>query len=43
MYVRIDHLFCSDDITPYACAVDNQIKASDHYPIYCWLKFGRKI
>ncbi len=43
MYVRIDHLFCSTDIKPYACAVDNSIKASDHYPIYCWLKFGKKI
>lgn len=43
MYVRIDHLFCSDDITPYACTVDSRIKASDHNPIYCWLKFGRKI
>ncbi len=43
MYVRIDHLFCSDDITPYACAVDNHFAASDHYPVACWLKFGRKI
>lgn len=43
MYVRIDHIFCSKDIKPYACHVDKKIKASDHYPIYCWLKFGRKI
>lgn len=43
MYVRIDHMFCSPDIKPYACTVDNRIKASDHYPIYCWFKFGKKI
>ena len=43
MYVRIDHLFCSDDITPYNCTVDNHITASDHYPVACWLKFGQKI
>lgn len=43
MYVRIDHMFCSNDITPYGCTVDSRFKASDHNPIYCWLKFGRKI
>ena len=43
MYVRIDHMFCSDDIVPYACTVDSRIKDSDHYPIACWLKFGQKI
>lgn len=37
-YVRIDHMMCSKDWTPYNCKVDNRIKASDHYPIYCWLK-----
>ena len=37
-YVRIDNLLCSKDFTPYGCKVDNNIKASDHYPIYCWLK-----
>lgn len=37
-YVRIDHMMCSKDWTPYNCKIDNKIKASDHYPIYCWLK-----
>lgn len=37
MYFRIDHIFCSDAFTPYACKVDNSITASDHYPISCWL------
>lgn len=37
-YVRIDNIFCSDDWVPYGCKVDNKIKASDHYPILCWLK-----
>lgn len=36
MYVRIDHIMCSDDWTPYQCYVDNSIKASDHYPIICY-------
>uniref|UniRef100_A0AB33IRN4 Endonuclease/exonuclease/phosphatase family protein n=1 Tax=Prevotella sp. GTC17253 TaxID=3236793 RepID=A0AB33IRN4_9BACT len=37
-FVRIDNIMCSDDWTPYGCRVDNSIKNSDHYPIYCWLK-----
>lgn len=37
-YVRIDNLMCSGDFKPYNCKVDNKIDASDHYPIYCWLK-----
>lgn len=38
MYVRIDHIFCSKDWQPYGCKVDRKVTASDHYPIYCWLK-----
>lgn len=38
IYVRIDNIMCTDDITPYACKVDNTIKNSDHYPIMCWLQ-----
>ena len=38
---RIDHIFCSEKITPYNCKVDNKFDASDHYPIQCWLKIGR--
>lgn len=37
-YVRIDHIMCSADWEPFQCTVDNKIKDSDHYPIYCWLK-----
>lgn len=40
--VRIDNILCSDHFTPFNCRVDNKIHASDHYPIYCWLKFGYK-
>lgn len=38
MFVRIDHLFCSDDWQPYGAKVDTEIDASDHYPVFCWLK-----
>ena len=38
MYVRIDHLFCSDDWEPVACRIDRSIAQSDHYPLVCWLK-----
>jgi len=41
-YFRIDHILCSDHFTPYNCQVDNEIDASDHYPIYCWLKLVHK-
>lgn len=37
-YVRIDQLMCSKNLKPYHCQVDNKIKTSDHYPIYCWLE-----
>ncbi len=37
-FVRIDNIMCSEHFVPYNCNVDNKIKASDHYPIYCWLK-----
>ena len=39
-YVRIDNIMCSEHWTPYACRVDNTIKASDHYPILCSLVRG---
>ncbi len=38
MYVRIDNILCSEDITPYACKVDKKIDISDHYPIKCYIK-----
>ena len=37
-FVRIDNMMCSSDWTPYGCKIDNKIKASDHYPIICYLK-----
>lgn len=41
-FVRIDNIMCSDHFQPFNCTVDSKIDASDHYPIYCWLKFGYK-
>jgi len=38
IFVRIDNLMCSSDWQPYKCKVDNSISASDHYPVFCWLK-----
>ncbi|MDE7085697.1 MAG: endonuclease/exonuclease/phosphatase family protein [Prevotella sp.] len=35
---RIDHVFCSKDIQPYNCQIDNNMDAIDHYPVLCWLK-----
>lgn len=37
-YVRIDNIFCSTDLDPIKCIVDDKIATSDHYPIVCWLK-----
>ena len=36
---RIDHIFHSISMDAYNCRVDASIKLSDHYPIYCYLKF----
>lgn len=35
---RIDNIFCSSHYEPYGCYVDNDLSASDHYPIIAWLK-----
>ena len=40
--LRIDHVFCSSDITPYNCKIDSKMDASDHNPVVCWLKIGVK-
>ena len=37
-YFRIDQIMCSDHFEPYNCYIDDQMRASDHYPILCWLK-----
>ena len=39
---RIDHIFCSQHLQPYNCKVDDEMDASDHYPILCWLKMVGK-
>ena len=41
-FFRIDHIFCSDDFTPYNCEIDSKMDASDHYPISCRLKLVHK-
>lgn len=38
IYVRIDNVMCSADWHPYGFTVDSQIKASDHYPIWGYVK-----
>ncbi|MCR4604060.1 MAG: endonuclease/exonuclease/phosphatase family protein [Prevotella sp.] len=37
-YFRIDQLMSSYHYKPYNCYVDDEIKASDHYPVIGWLK-----
>ncbi len=39
LYVRIDHLFISENLSVYECQVDNSIAASDHYPISCYISW----
>ena len=41
-YVRIDHILCSEHFQPYNCQIDDEMDASDHYPILCWLKMQEK-
>ena len=38
MYFRLDHIMVSPNIKAYGAKVDNSIKDSDHYPIYCFIK-----
>ena len=38
MYVRIDHIFCSDDWVPVSCEIDKNFTVSDHLPAICCLK-----
>lgn len=37
-YVRIDNIMCSDHWQPIKCVVENKVKISDHYPIFCTLQ-----
>lgn len=36
-YFRIDHIFLSKNMKSYECTVDRSVKASDHYPIWCYI------
>lgn len=38
MYVRIDHMFCSEHWRPFACRVQDTLHLSDHYPMTCSFK-----
>lgn len=42
IYVRIDHMFCTDHWKPYSCRVQDTVKISDHYPVTCSFKRVRK-
>jgi len=37
-YFRIDHIMASENLDLFNCTVDNSIKTSDHYPIWCYIK-----
>lgn len=38
MRVRIDNIFCSQDLQPVKCEIDTKTDVSDHFPIVCWIK-----
>lgn len=37
LYFRIDHIFLSKNLKVYNCTVDDATKASDHYPVWCYI------
>lgn len=37
-YFRIDHIMTSTNLEVFNCEVDRSIKASDHYPIWCYIR-----
>ena len=41
-YFRIDHILTSKNLRTYNCTVDKRIKASDHYPIWCYFSFRKE-
>lgn len=41
LYVRIDHIFISKNLQTYECRVDDEVYASDHYPISCYISFPK--
>lgn len=40
--IRIDHMMCSEHFEPIVCEIDDEMDASDHYPMLCWLKMKGK-
>lgn len=38
LYYRIDHIFCSRNMTPLSVRRDTSTKDSDHYPVICSLE-----
>jgi endonuclease/exonuclease/phosphatase (EEP) superfamily protein YafD len=40
--LRIDHFFCNEKLEPYHCKIDDEMDASDHNPLICWLKIKPK-
>lgn len=36
-FFRIDHILHSPNMKAYNCTVDRKIKASDHYPVWCYV------
>lgn len=41
-YFRIDHILLDKRFKAYGCRVDNSIKSSDHYPIWCYISLDSK-
>lgn len=39
-YVRIDHVYTSENIEPFSAQVDRSISSSDHYPLKCKFQFS---
>jgi endonuclease/exonuclease/phosphatase (EEP) superfamily protein YafD len=42
MYFRLDHILISPNLKAYGAVVDRSIKASDHYPISCFISFDEE-
>lgn len=40
-FFRIDNILVSPNIKAHNCTVDRSIKASDHFPIWCYLTFDK--
>lgn len=40
-YFKIDHILISKQLESYQCTVDKSIRASDHYPIWCYISMKR--